>query len=120
MGRNQFNVDGEAGRQEMTNDKDQLLAHLSHEFRNALSCIFQFGNILIGGLAGELSQEQRQYLGIMLQNASRIRSLLDGLLAGTPAALGECADSDDGSVPYGGKPMESTTIALELSVTKEK
>jgi signal transduction histidine kinase len=63
----------------MTNDDEQLGAHLSHEFRNALACIFQFGNILIGGLAGELSEEQREYVGIMLKNASRIRTLLDSM-----------------------------------------
>lgn len=60
-------------------DSEELIADLSHEIRNALTCIFQFGNILKGGLAGELSAEQRQYLGIMMENASRIRSLLDRL-----------------------------------------
>jgi hypothetical protein len=51
--------------------------------RNALACIQQFGNILIDGLAGELSGEQREYLGIMLENASKIRSVLDSALDGT-------------------------------------
>jgi signal transduction histidine kinase len=78
----------------MTKDNEQLIAHLSHEFRNALTCIFQFGNILIGGLAGELSKEQREYIGIMIENASNIRSVLDGLTEGAPAGLGECADKN--------------------------
>jgi two-component system sensor histidine kinase BarA len=60
-------------------DSEELVADLSHEIRNALTCIVQFGNILEGGLAGELSAEQRQYLGIMMENASRIRSSLDRL-----------------------------------------
>ncbi|MGA2645578.1 MAG: histidine kinase dimerization/phospho-acceptor domain-containing protein [Candidatus Sulfotelmatobacter sp.] len=61
----------------------ELPAYLSHELRNALACIQQFGNILIDGLAGELSGEQREYLGIMLENASKIRSVLDSALDGT-------------------------------------
>jgi DNA-binding NtrC family response regulator len=91
MERRQLIVDREAGRQ-VTKNNEQFIAHISHEFRNALTCIFQFGNILIGGLAGELSEEQREYLGIMIGNASRIRSVLDGLTEAIPAGLGECAN----------------------------
>jgi signal transduction histidine kinase len=61
-----------------------LSAYLSHELRNALACIHQFGNILLEGLAGELTGEQREYVGIMLQNSSKIRSVLDGALDGVP------------------------------------
>jgi DNA-binding NtrC family response regulator len=92
--RKQLIVGREAGRRLMTKDSEQLIAHLSHEFRNALTCIFQFGNILIGGLAGELSGEQREYLGIMIENASRIRSVLDGLTEVAPAGLSECANKN--------------------------
>jgi signal transduction histidine kinase len=63
--------------------KAELSADLSHDVRNALACIQQFGNILVDGLAGELSGEQREYVGIMLENASKIRSLLDGTLGGS-------------------------------------
>jgi DNA-binding response OmpR family regulator len=92
--RKQFIIAREAGRRQITKDDGQLSAHLSLEFRSALACIFQFGNILMGGLGGELSEEQRQYLGIMLENASHIRSMLDGLLEGAPAGLGEAADKN--------------------------
>jgi signal transduction histidine kinase len=61
-----------------------LSTYLSHELRNALACIHQFGNILVDGLAGELSGEQREYIGIMLENASKIRSVLDSALDGVP------------------------------------
>ena len=87
-------VDRETGRR-MTRDNEQSIAHLSHELRNDLTCIFQFGNILIDGLAGELSEEQREYLGILLACASRIRSVLDGLPEGAPAGLGERADRNE-------------------------
>jgi hypothetical protein len=51
-----------------------------------LPCIHQFGNILVDGLAGELTGEQREYVSIMLENASRIRSVLDSALDGVPGA----------------------------------
>jgi signal transduction histidine kinase len=72
---------------EPTRPTSELTAYLSHELRNALACIQQFGNILVDGLAGELSGEQREYVGIMLENASRIRSVLDAALDGTPDPL---------------------------------
>ena len=69
--------------------KSDLPPYLSHQLRNALACIQQFGSILIDGLAGELSGEQREYIGIMLENASKIRSVLDSGLAGTDELLKE-------------------------------
>jgi len=67
-----------------TQPSSNLSAYLSHELRNALACIHQFGNILVDGLAGELTGEQREYVGIMLENASAIRSVLDSALDGVP------------------------------------
>ena len=66
-----------------TRHSSEISANLSHELRNALACIQQFGNILIDGLAGQLCGEQREYVGIMLDNASKIRSVLDSALDGT-------------------------------------
>ena len=65
-----------------TGRSTELSAYLSHELRNALACIQQFGSILADGLAGELSGEQREYLGIMMENASKIRRVLDSALDG--------------------------------------
>lgn len=73
----------------------ELPAYLSHELRNALACIQQFGNILVDGLAGELSSEQREYIGIMLDNASTIRRVLDGALDGTESRLKESTNKFD-------------------------
>jgi DNA-binding NarL/FixJ family response regulator len=56
----------------------------SHELRNALACIHQFGNILLDGLAGPMSEEQREYVGIMLQNASRVRVVVEHFRESVP------------------------------------
>jgi signal transduction histidine kinase len=74
---------------EPTRRTSELTAYLSHELRNALACIHQFGNILVDGLAGELSGEQREYVRIMLENASQIRRVLDSALNGTPDPIEE-------------------------------
>jgi signal transduction histidine kinase len=74
---------------EPTRRSSELTAYLSHELRNALACIHQFGNILVDGLAGELSAEQREYVRIMLENASKIRKVLDSALDGTPDPIEE-------------------------------
>jgi signal transduction histidine kinase len=73
----------------LTRHSSELPAYLSHELRNALACIQQFGNILIDGLAGDLTGEQREYLGIMLENTSKIRKVLDGALDGASDPLDE-------------------------------
>lgn len=77
--RKQLIADREDSDRLRASEREELLNHLSHELRNALACIHQFGNILIDGLAGEVSKEQADYLGIMLENASRIRSVMDTL-----------------------------------------
>jgi signal transduction histidine kinase len=80
---------------EPTRRRTELTASLSHEMRNALACIHQFGNILVDGLAGELTGEQREYLGIMLENASKIRRVLDSALDGNDGPPKELANKSE-------------------------
>jgi signal transduction histidine kinase len=76
---------------ESTPRATELTAHSSHELRNALACIRQFGSILVDGLAGDMSGEQREYIGIMLENASTIRRVLDSALSGSDGPPTELA-----------------------------
>ena len=80
---------------EPTRRSSELTAYLSHELRNALACIHQFGNILVDGLAGELSGEQREYVRIMLENASKIRKVLDSALDGNDGPPKELANKSE-------------------------
>jgi two-component system, sensor histidine kinase and response regulator len=89
--RKQLLAEKEDIQQRLAHNNKQLTAHLSHEIRNALACIHQFGNILVDGLAGEMSSEQREYLGIMLENGSRIRIVLDSLLESDTRLIKETA-----------------------------
>ena len=62
----------------------ESIARESHELRNALACIHEFGNIVLDGLAGPISEEQREYVGIILQNASRVQVVVENLRACVP------------------------------------
>ena len=70
-------------------DGKESLARESHELRNALACIHQFSNILLDGLAGPISDEQREYVGIILQNACRLRAVVEQFREYIPNGIGQ-------------------------------
>jgi two-component system sensor histidine kinase/response regulator len=60
--------------------KDEFLSHVSHELRSPLTAVKQFTTILLGGLGGALTPEQRQYQQIVLKNVLQLQSMIDDLL----------------------------------------
>jgi DNA-binding response OmpR family regulator len=70
-----------------TEDEKESIARESHELRNALACIHEFGNIVLDGQAGPISKEQREYVGIILQNASRVQVVVENLRIAFPIAV---------------------------------
>jgi PAS domain S-box-containing protein len=76
-------------RSEQLEMKDQFISHVSHELRSPLSAIHQFTTILLDGLAGELSSEQREYLEIVLRNSLQLRDMIGDLLEVTGAQAGK-------------------------------
>jgi PAS domain S-box-containing protein len=69
--------------------KDEFLSHVSHELRSPVTAIKQFTNILLGGMAGELNQEQREYQRIVLKNVQQLQSMIDDLLEVTRLESGK-------------------------------
>jgi len=76
-------------RREQLEMKDQFISHVSHELRSPLSALHQFTTILLDGLAGELSSEQREYLEIILKNSLQLRDMIGDLLEVTTAETGK-------------------------------
>src|SRR6202049_2406117 len=76
-------------RQDQMRFKDEFLSHVSHELRSPLTAIKQFTNILLGGLAGELNKEQREYAQIVLRNIRQLQSMIDDLLEVTRLETGK-------------------------------
>jgi signal transduction histidine kinase len=71
--------------------KDKFLSHVSHELRSPLNAIYQFVTILFDNIVGELSQEQHEYLGIVLRNVKQLQAMIDDLLEVTRVQGGQLA-----------------------------
>jgi signal transduction histidine kinase/ActR/RegA family two-component response regulator len=79
----------ERTRQEQLRVKDEFLSHVSHELRTPLAAIDEFVTILLDGLAGPISDEQREYLGIAHRNAGQLRDMIEDLLQANRAQSGK-------------------------------
>jgi PAS domain S-box-containing protein len=69
--------------------RDQFLSRMSHELRSPLTPIHQFVTILLDGLAGDITKEQREYLTITLNNVNMLRKMVRDLLEVTRAVAGK-------------------------------
>lgn len=69
--------------------KDDFLSHVSHELRSPLTAIKQFTTILLSGVAGDLTAEQREYQQIVLKNIGQLQSMIDDLLEVTRLETGK-------------------------------
>ncbi|MFH1107687.1 MAG: hybrid sensor histidine kinase/response regulator [Planctomycetota bacterium] len=64
---------------EMYDTAHQLIDDVSHEFRTPLTVIQEFTSILRDGLAGEISAERGEYLGIVLNRVDDLSALVDDM-----------------------------------------
>ena len=60
--------------------KDQFVSSVSHELRTPLTSIVGYMELLVDGEAGELSEDQEHFLGIMGRNCDRLTRLVDDIL----------------------------------------
>jgi signal transduction histidine kinase len=65
--------------------RDEFLSHVSHELRSPLTSIYSFSTIIADGLAGETTQQQNEYLQIILRNVRQLQSMIEDLLQVTQA-----------------------------------
>ena len=97
--RKRFEQTLEQSRKDQMRFKDEFLSHVSHELRSPLTAIKQFTSILLGGLAGELNKEQREYQQIVLKNIGQLQSMIDDLLEVTRLETGKLTvDPESASV----------------------
>jgi PAS domain S-box-containing protein len=69
--------------------KDEFLSHVSHELRSPLTSIYSFASIIADNLAGETTQEQQQYLAVVLKNVTQLQSMIEDLLQVTQSREGK-------------------------------
>lgn len=79
----------EMTRKQQLEFKNQLLSHVSHELRTPLTCIYQFVTILLDGLAGEMSHEQREHLNTILKSVKQLCAMVRNLLDASRAEAGK-------------------------------
>jgi signal transduction histidine kinase len=79
----------EMSRKQQLEFKNQFLSHVSHELRTPLTCIHQFVTILLDGLAGEVSAEQRDHLQTILKSVNQLGAMVRDLLEATRAESGK-------------------------------
>jgi PAS domain S-box-containing protein len=60
--------------------KDEFLALVSHELRTPLTSIRGYTELLLDGEAGELTDDQLQFLGVVERNTNRLLHLVGDLL----------------------------------------
>jgi PAS domain S-box-containing protein len=65
---------------ELDRMKTEFVSQVSHELRTPLTAIKGFTDLILDGDAGEVSEEQAEYLAIVKSNADRLVTLINDLL----------------------------------------
>src|ERR671911_2071289 len=90
--------------------KDEFIALVSHELRTPLTSIRGYTELLLDGEAGELGDDQRQFLGVVERNAHRLLHLVGDLLFLAQVEAGKLV-LDVGAVDLGAIASESVEAA---------
>jgi len=69
--------------------RDHLLSHVSHELRTPLAAIHQFVTLVSDGVAGDLTPQQKEFLGVAVRNVKQLDRMIADLLDSTRAEAGK-------------------------------
>jgi PAS domain S-box-containing protein len=102
--------------------KDEFLSHISHEFRTPLASIYAFVTLISDRLAGEISEQQEEYLGIIRMNVAQMKSMIDDLLETTRIRTGRLtmrlqSVSLSEAVHYAIQTLERAVSAKSISIS---
>jgi PAS domain S-box-containing protein len=97
--------------------KDEFIALVSHELRTPLTSIRGYTELLLDGEAGELADDQRQFLGVIERNSHRLLHLVGDLLFLAQVEAGKLV-LDVGAVDLGAVASESVETARPQAEAK--
>jgi PAS domain S-box-containing protein len=98
--------------------KDEFVALVSHELRTPLTSIRGYLELVLDGEAGDVSDEQRQFLGVVERNADRLLALVGDLLFLAQIEAGKLT-LEVGAVDLGAIASESVDAARPQADEKD-
>src|SRR5437773_5725338 len=93
--------------------KSEFLANMSHELRTPLNAIIGFSEVLGDGLLGEMTDQQRGFIGNISSSGKHLLSLINDIL--------DLSKVEAGKMALDLEPVEVTSLfANSLSIIREK
>lgn len=86
--------------------KTRFLANMSYEFRTPLTSIGGFAELLDSGIAGDLSDQAKDYVKAILTSVERLSNQIGNVL--------DLSQSEAGTLPLQFKPVAVSAMAKEL------
>jgi PAS domain S-box-containing protein len=102
--------------------KDDFLSHVSHELRSPLASIYSFISLVADEVAGNINDQQDEYLGIALMNVEQLKAMINDLLESTRLRTGKLAvDIQEIAVPdavrYAVRSLEEAAKAKSITLS---
>ena len=93
--------------------KSEFLANMSHELRTPLNAIIGFSEVLRDGLVGEMTDQQRGFIGDIFSSGKHLLSLINDIL--------DLSKVEAGKMTLDLEPVQvSSLLANSLSIIREK
>ena len=93
--------------------KSEFLANMSHELRTPLNAIIGFSEVLRDGLMGEMTDQQRGFIGDIFSSGKHLLSLINDIL--------DLSKVEAGKMTLDLEPVQvSSLFANSLSIIREK
>jgi PAS domain S-box-containing protein len=99
--------------EEASRMKSEFLANMSHELRTPLNAIIGFSEVLVDGLLGELTDQQRGFISDIYSSGKHLLSLINDIL--------DLSKVEAGKMTLDLEPVQiSSLFANSLSIIREK